>query len=318
MNPTGHWFKAAERVGENIEIRYGRLSAESDEPEWLALSHCDYDGIGGFAKLLRNTGADLTYLPQGNFPNNSILQPFLNILSTYKPKSKIALRENWDITESEQPHSNSPAPIAWKVFTEEETAQIRNYCREQQITVNSYLLKLLDDTVRVECKHPELATTWFIPVNIRGDVSYEKDTENHVSGIEPILSEDDTAQDIQQQILQRLKLAEHRRNHLILELTKWWPLWLKVQYLTRSRKSQKGSIGSFSNLGVWDSKKTIDSSDKWLFCPPVCKGQLLSAGCVCFQGQLSLAIQCHTDVQTGDEIVKKWMTNWVEQINNLP
>lgn len=307
MNITGEWFRAAEQVGETIDIRFGRLSGNADEPEWLEISHCEYDGIGAFAELLRDQGAELKRLPENKYPNRQIVKPFLNLLSSYKPKTEIALRQDWNFTSGYEKSANTPSPTTWHIFDEIETNQIREYCRAQNVTVNSYLLHCLDGVVRADTKRPHLANTWFIPVNLRGDVSYDKDTDNHVSGIEPVISDGETVQDIQQQIIHRLDQGEHRRNHLILNLTKCFPFWLKRRYILKSRIKPGGSVGSFSNLGVWDHSKEINTTNQWLFCPPVCTGQMLAAGCVTFQGRLSLSIQCHQNIVNGDKLVGKWM-----------
>lgn len=322
MNTTAQWFKAAELIGECLDIRYARKTSTSKEPEWITVSHCDCDGIGGFAQLLRESGADTFELPKTNYPNKKILSPFLSLLHKYKQNGEIALRDDWNLTPTKNKEITSPqaiqsAPeIAWHLFTEEETEQIRNDCRNRKISVNSHLLKLLDQSVRPDTKRPELAIPWLIPVNIRGDVSYKHDTENHVSCVEPIISAGDSPLCIQKQITQRLEQGEHRLNHLTLALSKIIPLKLKSIILTRSRNSPKGNIGAFSNLGVWDSKKTIETTDSWLFCPPVCNGQLLAAGCITFQNKLGLAIQAHRELPYRPKLAEKWMEKWHKLIIN--
>jgi hypothetical protein len=77
------------------------------------------------------------------------------------------------------------------------------------------------------------------------------------------------------------------------------------------------NLGSFSNLGNWDSEKEITQAGcqgKWLFCPPVLRCQLIGAGCVTFQNQLSLMIQAHSELTTDSNLCKGWMQNWVKEI----
>jgi len=320
MNVTGEWFKAAEQVGETVGIRYGRFVAGTDEPEWMTLSHCDYDGIGGFAKLLRDSNVvipALRELPKTNYPNRKLLSPLLNLRKKYAPAAQVALRDNWDLTEQGATNNSSTiseTSMAWHVFSEKETDAIRAHCRDEKVTVNSRLLKLLDQAVRPDTKRPELAIPWLIPVNLRGDMSYRSDTENHVSCVEPSLSRDDTTHEVQQQIKHCLELGEHRRNHLTLAFTKIIPMALKRVLLQRSRNGVKGTIGVFSNLGVWDSGKNIATNESWLFCPPVCMGQMLAAGCVTFQGKLGIAIQAHPDIPNKWMLEQKWMESLCNEV----
>jgi hypothetical protein len=77
------------------------------------------------------------------------------------------------------------------------------------------------------------------------------------------------------------------------------------------------NLGSFSNLGDWDSEKTFAQADcagAWLFAPPVLRCQLVGAGCVTFQNRLTLTIQAHPDLTTSPSVPKAWLQNWVKEI----
>src|SRR5882724_7555357 len=66
----GEWFIAAEELGEYIGIRFGHIAPGTEQPEWTFLSHRDFDGIGGLARLLRQGGADLERLAQMKYPGS--------------------------------------------------------------------------------------------------------------------------------------------------------------------------------------------------------------------------------------------------------
>jgi hypothetical protein len=154
-----------------------------------------------------------------------------------------------------------------------------------------------------------------IPVNLRGDINYNDDTENHVSCVEVRIDPNDLAENIQRQILRRLERGEHRANYLILKLGRFLSHKAKIKYLIKDRsKELNGNIGSFSNLGVWDPEKKIQTDDSWLFCPPVVSGQLLGAGCVTFQNRLGLVIQGNPRLCFPPDIAPGWMNRWVKGI----
>ena len=316
MNATAQWFKAAEHLGECTDILFAKKGPNEAEPEWISVSHCDYDGIGGFANLLREAGAEIDSLPQTHFPNKKIVSPLLSHFKKSQPTKPVGGRENWDLTLAQEKlvKQGNPPARAWHLFSEEQTQQIRHSCRARKVSVNSQLLQALDQSVRPDTKRPELGIPWLIPVNLRGDITYPKDTANHVSCVEPVLFENDCSSSIQRQIAERLASGEHRRNHLTLALTTFLPQKIKTILLRRSRKAAAGNIGSFSNLGVWDSEKSIDTSDSWLFCPPVCTGHLLAAGCVTFQNRLAIALQAHPSVDSANKLSDKWITIWRDSI----
>ena len=311
-NPASQWFQASEASGDFIGIRYGRKSTHSEEVEWGFISHCDCDGIGGFARILRKSDAEIQNLPETNHPNRKIIVPLWSLCRKNPRTSTVAMREDWALSKQ---HGTGPSrAVAWHLFTEEETDQIRQNCRRKKVTVNSFLLKQLDQAVRPDIKKPAAAIPWMIPVNLRGDIKYADDTENHVSCIEPLIAAEDSTENIQHKIRLRLARGEHRANYLVFCLGKFLTHQMKVKWVTKTRNKPKGNIGAFSNLGVWDSGKNIETTDSWFFCPPVCKGQLLGAGCVTFQNRLSLTIQAHPNLSDQPQIAKTWMERWVSAI----
>lgn len=314
QNVASLWFRASEAAGDFMGIRYGRITRGSDEPEWLFVSHCECDGIGGFARLLRERGAEIAELPQTKQPFRGVIRPLWNLCRINRESAACADRTDWKCSAADG--SEAPTAVAWHLFSEAETEEIIVKCRAKKLTVNSLLLKHLDQAVRPEINRPHLKIPWMIPVNLRGDINHADDTENHVSCVGVSIAADDPVQKIHQQILRRLALGEHRANHLILGLGGFLSHRTKMRLLTEERSKPAGNIGAFSNLGVWDAGKRIDTDDSWLFCPPVVTSQLLSAGCVTFQNRLALTIQPHPGHPSPD-IANIWMRRWVEGIESF-
>jgi hypothetical protein len=292
------WFRASEDSGDFMGIRYGRVSPETWEVEWHVVSHIACDGIGGFAKLLRERGAELAGLPQTRHPCRGVIAPLWNFWRDSRKEIKCAERADWL---GSGDGSGIPDAVAWHLFTVEETLEMVARCREAGLTVNSFLLKHLDHAVRPRIRQPHARIRWLVPVNLRGDVRYDDDTANHVSCVETCIAPDDSPEDIQGDILRRLKRGEHRANHILLMAGRFLSHKAKLDLLGKERAKRKGNIGSFSNLGVWEVD--VPQGDSWVFCPPFVTGQLLGAGCVTFNGRLGLAVQgCGADL---------WMERWV-------
>ena len=284
-NIASSWFLASEATGDFMGIRYGRVPHGSDTVEWHFVSHCDCDGIGGFARLLRERGTELDELPRTQTSSRGNIGPLWRLWRRSCEVNESANRTDWGQLGS------------------------------QRVTVNSFLLKQLDQAVRPDIRRPHLKIPWMIPVNLRGDINYDDDTENHVSCVEVRIDAEDAAESVHKQILHRLKRGEHRANYLILKLGRLISHKAKIKYLNKDRsKEANGNIGAFSNLGVWDPEKKIQTDDSWLFCPPVVSGQLLGAGCVTFQNRLGLVIQGNPRLCFPPDIASDWMTRWVKGI----
>lgn len=290
-------------------IRFGRVREGSQAVEWSYVSHCECDGIGAFARLLREDGVALPALPATNAPCRAILRPLWNLWRNRHSPDDCANRSDWHF--DKHPHTGPSEAVAWHLFSEAETTNIVRHCRQHQVSVNSFLLKHLDQAIRSDIRRPDARIPWMIPVNLRGDIRLADDTENHVSCIDVLITADDSPQAVHQQIHQRLRRGEHRANYLLLGIGKLLSLGLKVKLLSRNRTRPNGNIGAFSNLGVWDSEKKISTNDTWQFCPPVVDGQFLGAGCVTFQNRLALTLQAHPWHAGNHEMVQRWMTRWM-------
>ncbi len=283
-------------------IRYGRIS--NGEVQWIDVSHCECDGIGGFVRLLRKHGAEIPKLPETKHPCRGIILPLWRLLRNRDKSETSALRRDWLPATASENHTAES--IAWHLFTKDETQAILERCREQQVTVNSHLLHCLDQSTRPEIRSPEKKITWVVPVNLRGNIRYADDTQNHVSCVEVKIASTDTTQTIHRQILQRLERGEHRANFLLLTLGGILSHQAKVNFLTKDRAKPAGNIGSFSNLGVWNLDEKSNNADGWIFCPPIVTGQRLGAGCVTFNGRLGIATQGNSPSER--------MQRWVEII----
>lgn len=310
-------------MGEYIGIRYGRVDPNNGEIEWIYKPHDTYDGIGGFASILRENGIELESLPvgrsQGQISTKSVLKALPQLA---KPRRVLKwLPEISNISGLSKDESNFSATpssaVSWHVFTEKETQQIALYSHKNGITVNSVLLKHLSSAVRPSFEEPSEVMPWMIPVNLRGRVIQESDTGNHSSYVAIKIGLNDSDVDVHQSIYSKIAKDEQAANWKAYELTRSLPESIKKYLIETNRAMLQWNIGSFSNLGIWDPGKLIDNeycAAPWLFAPPVLKCQLLGAGCITFQGRLSVMLQAHPVLTVSEEIVSAWVKSWVEQI----
>ena len=314
-NVASQWFAATEALGDFMGIRYGRIPHGSSEVEWVYVSHVECDGVGGFARLLRQHGAVLERLPSNKNIHRGIIGPIWRLWKNSRQAPPCARRSDW--LRGQKPQSGPPQDFAWHLFNEQETNLLIEACRRQQVTVNSLLLKHLDASVRLELELGNARLPWMVPINLRSEDSVADDTVNQVSCVDVIIAPEDSVIGVHQQILKRLADGEHRANFLMMQLGKVLSHERKKRILARNRSKPAGNIGAFSNLGSWDPQKQIESKDAWLFCPPLATGQRLAAGCVTFQNRLSLMLQAHPDPSGLPELTKCWMDRWVASIRSL-
>jgi hypothetical protein len=316
-DPISPWFIAAEELGEYIGIRFGCVPPGTSEPEWTFLRHTDFDGIGGLAEILRRRGAVLDRLPQIKYPVPPSWFWSLRALPKYfRPRRRV----KWGALER-KPATNGtlgpPPALAWHIFEETTTAQIRLVCRREGITVNSFLVKHLTKAIRPFLEDQSSVVPWMIPVNLRGKVSRGRDTANHTSYVGVKVQSYETAHDIHRNIYLALGRGEHWANWYAYQLGRFMTDGMRRYLVATELAMSQWNLGGFSNLGDWDPEKRITptaSQGGWLFCPPVLRCQLVGAGCITFQNRLSLMIQAHAELTTDSVVTKVWVQNWVKEI----
>ena len=313
-------------MGEFIGIRFGRVKADQDSVAWEYRSHKEFDGIGGFADILRKAGEHIADLPEITHPaRTNFVRTGLTGFQSALPRIKVSWSQEFidraapDLTECNT--QTPPSSVAWHVFSEQETKELVRYARVVDVTVNSVLVRLLDKTIRPDLQIKTTKIPWMLPVNLRRTNvgSGAVDTSNHSSAIFINTHPSYRFRQTHTQIYEKLQSAEHWSLWSIYGLTHNLPHRIKAALIERDRAIPRWNIGSFSNLGVWDQEKQYAEKDSFIFMPPVLRCQWIGAGCVTYQRKLALAIQAHPDVATNPEIAKTWMQRRVKQIKiSLP
>jgi NRPS condensation-like uncharacterized protein len=318
-DPISPWFLAAEDLGEYISIRFGHVAAGKKEPEWIFLRHADFDGIGGFVKILRQRGATINSLPQLKHPSKQSRLDVLGLLPKFlQPRQRV----QWNLENEIKEKAEVPKPtkaFAWHVFDEPTTLAIKQFSKKIGVTVNSFLLDHLTKIIRPFLKNNSSMVPWMIPVNLRGGITRDRDTANFSSYVGIKIYPKETVQKIQEKIYAALDRKEHWANWQGYALGKFSTHGIRKLLIAKERAMSQWNLGCFSNLGDWDSKKEITQPEclgGWLFCPPVLRCQLIGAGCVTFQNQLSLTIQAHPELTIDKKICVTWMNNWITEIQS--
>jgi hypothetical protein len=317
-DPIAPWFLAAEDLGEFIGIRFGHIATGETEPKWTFLRHAEFDGIGGFVELLRQRGANPGRLPKIKHPGNPSKLPLLKMgpkfLLPHQRVKWLPLEQNGEVSNNSTP----PPAVGWHVFDERATLSMRKAVRQTGATLNSFLLMCLTRAIRPSLQIPTSPVPWMIPVNLRGKVIRDRETANYSSYVSVKVRTGETVRDIHRNIYTALDRGDHWANWFAYSLGCFTTHGLRKLLIANELATSQWNLGGFSNLGDWDPEKQIkepQSLGDWLFCPPVLRFQRIGAGCCTFQNRLSLVIQAHPELTTSSSVPRKWIENWVNEIN---
>lgn len=316
-DPIAPWFTAAEELGEFIGMRFARVPPGSAEPEWIFVPHNQYDGVSAVEKMFADRGGKFDALPLAKPPAKA---PRFLFWKFIKSNMRLRRRLHWKPLGPKGKLTHPPQPVsavAWHAFDEATTAQMRVYCNKAGVTVNSFLLKHLTNTLRPYLEESSAIIPWMIPVNLRGQVKCEPARANHTSYLSVQVGAHDSTSDIHRKIYDAVERNEPYVNWYGYGLGRFVPHALKKFLIKNELVTSQWHIGAFSNLGVWDPEKKIIAPDcrgVWLVSPPVLRFQLFGAGCIAFQHQLSLTLQAHPELTTDVEVCRNWMQTWVKNI----
>ena len=319
-DPMKPWFLALESMGEYIGMRLGRIPPGKSEPEWVCVPHSECDGFAVFKRLFNERGATVEELPQARHPARPSVRSFFKLM---KMQMQPRWRLHWKDLGASRGKSDSrqPAPaLAWHVFEEEQTLQMRRFCNTAGGTVNSFLLRHLTATVRPCLVEGEGASVpWMIPVNMRGRVTSAGEMSNHVSYVTVIVRPGETSREIHQSTQAAMDREEHCTNWFGYGLGRYMPQKVKKFLIAKELATPQWYLGSFTNLGAWDSEKKITSPDcrgAWITTALVFRFQPFGAGCFTFQNRMGLCLQAHPELTTDPAVAQTWMKNWVAAIES--
>ena len=316
-DPIRPWYEAIESVGDYYMIRFGRVRPDASTIDWVDVPHKYFDGIGGFAHLLRRAGIETPPLPETPHEVGPSWRPFLRSLpAVVGPRRRLKWKRMPRAGHYDRRQLPDPV-FSWHVFSEEETRIVRHLSQARQITVNTYLLRHLDSVIRRDIARPSEAIPWMLPVNLRGRITRSRDTANHSSYIAVRIAPDDSAQDLHRDIQRRLARGEQWGPWKGYDATRVLPRMMKKALIRTDRAISPWNLGLFTNLGVWDPEKRIKHpafQGAWLVMATVLRCQMLGAGLMTFQGRLGLTIQAHPELTTSEAVPRRWMNGWLKRI----
>lgn len=302
-------FSALRDCGEDISIAFGQTdgAASPGQVRWFEMPHDQFDGISGLAELLKGEGLRVDRLPElrdDRFTFMRGLRGFWSVLPSLAVRRQQWRTEfDWQRKLAFHPVSQR---VAWRLFTEQQTASIIDAAKAADVTVNTYLLHRLDKVVSDELVAPGAARRWMIPVNLRGAIVRHSPLPPHMSFIGVDLEGEASLGQVQETVNKLKARGFHWGMWIMLHLGRLLGAEGMRKDIRKREKQHHGVTGMFSNLGSWD----IPGGHHWIFCPATTRVYPIGAGCVTMNGRMALALQLHDalgmDFRETDSLLERW------------
>jgi hypothetical protein len=292
---------------ECMDSLYGWQPSPSSEPIWMTVNHTEADGLLGFRQILQQLGVQAKRVQRRtrnvpfayNLPSSSTLQWLLRHLMNGGSQWRA-----FDVDYRPEPDGSAlPQTRAFRIFSQDETLRFRRMALRLGVSLNTYLLHTLHQSISSELLPGENPATWMVPVDVR---PLARHASNAISCVLATIEPGDSVLRLHRQIRDNLHGGQH------VAIWKLLSYWDQVQILSSIgfNPSPPELAGIFSNLGEWTSDHP-NGIGGWLTCPPVTRFMPLGAGAVTWQGRLGLTMQTHPALRSDQADVESWMAAWI-------
>ena len=304
IDGAGMKFRAMREIGEDADISFIVLRDGGKVTHYFR-GHEYSDGMGVWRDLY-----------QVLYPNEERFIPKVPIVRTdNKPGFFKRLLfffihiwrqrpRNYQYKKEALPVAGRPKGFCYKVFSQEDTRWLNDYCKNEGVSLNALLLHSADKTFKSLLKESDTHNStrvWMVPVNTRESFEQKKQWGNFVTTLSVYLNDKQSMKDLNNQMKSMLKSG-------IIWGGKWvanFPKYLGMERLrSMSKKDVKAPyVGLVSNLGAWGSSdNNVGATDGIFITPTVSKLAPVSIAAITWNGRLSLGWHLHPvlNVETSD------------------
>lgn len=308
-------FRVFEDFGERTTGFLGTV--KDDHITWSEHSHVEYDGVGGFAHILRERGLEVGPLPSMPKPQKPGFLAKLWVMLRTDPSALRVANVRWKKFDPTRRFAGDRTPPPWRLLTAEETARGVARAEELGVSPNTLLLTTLDAAVAPRLIDGDAPSLWMIPVNMRGAVKASRETANQSSYLPVQIPRGAAPPAVHAEIKARLASGVHWAVWTNFSLGYWLGRTFYKKAL-RSYYDRAGHpwLGSFTNFGAWPLPGDDDGgiADGFVAGPPPLKTVPVGAGALTWKGRLGLVLHAHPSLLVDQAEVDRWLDAWVEGI----
>ncbi len=258
-DPGGLAFEELAGLGEQTDIRVGRIAGEA--VDWVDTPHARCDGLGALARLLRADGHTVTLPTLSPARRPGFLRTLWAILR-HDPGAERRPRVPWRRFEGAKAPAGPASRPAWRLLPAEASARIEAAAQARGVSGNSLLLAALDRAVAPRLVREPQPSLWLMPVNMRGAVKAERDTQNQSSFLPVAVPRDGEPEAVHGEVRRLLAAQVHWASWAVAVVLPRWVSRARYSAYVKKYHARPGHpwLGAFSNLGAWD---VPDGKDGW-------------------------------------------------------
>lgn len=317
------WFEIQGELGVDVNWHLGWQSPDQPTPIWIGQDHRKVDGVGGFVSQLRLDGWPLGPVPASRHGKRpGAIRMIIEFIRQETARMRLQPVKWKDKTETTTTDSMKRFVHG---FNERETQTLLANAKASGVSMNTFLLFHLNQSVQKFLLQEPGENVWIVPVNLRGPLKRKSVTANHVSFFPVKIDPDYDLAKLGQVTQQNIKRGCQ------------WVNWYFINLLGRragrkgvynvvkkNLEAQSGIVGIFTNLGVWPSPETGEAMQRFAEALGDTKTWFVSAnntpsvpvggGAITWFGRLGISVQVHPVVASNQEVGADILQDWVHRL----
>jgi hypothetical protein len=318
------WFEIQNELGVEVNWRLGWTAENGDDPMWINLDHRKFDGVGGFLSILKKGGWPIESVPMSREEKRpSAFRMIVELI-----RQEIAKRRLQPVKWRDETGNMSTDGMQRFVhgFSEEDTKTVISNAKAAGVSVNTFLLFHLNQSIQKNLLVVPGDNVWLVPVNLRGPLRRKDISSNHVSFF-PIRIK--PSYDV-------ARLGELTQTNI--KRMCHWVSWYFINAIGKKRgrdgvyavvkknlDAQRSLVGVFTNLGIWPPPEShegmkghaeqLGERKTWFVSANNTPAVPVGGGAVTWFGRLGISVQVHPSVAgnqaIGQEIIKDWTSRLI-------
>lgn len=318
LESTHYWYECLSRLGERTEHVFAVLRP-GQAIEYRAFPQARWDGVAALFQVLRDQGFRPPSFPKAH-PESGGGFSWRTLWKAWRFRLPEAAFDWKRLTP--RPHASK----AWLLLSKKETQQLREWAGSKKMLsgamLQPILLGALNRAVSAGLKAVPGARVppraeWLIPVNLRGLVQTDDESQNLSSFVNVPVRAGESDESIASTLLKTMRSGQGFALFWLRQ--KWMLRFPELAFARMARiwsERARGYLGGFSNLGVWTAESVVsenaahDSVEGVAYFPPVYRAIPLGAGALALNGRLSLSLHAHAETGLSEAQLESWLAAW--------
>lgn len=315
------WFEVRAEMGQS-DIATMMYQDPNMSLQKAHFHHREADGFGKIQSLLKNEGLEVAA------PIRPLKKPssFLNFFLLLKGLlTHPRLPHNpWKFFSANAP-SGLPDEVSYWFLTTDENKNLAALAKRKNLNIGFFILSELDQIIKKHLyKNSQDKSTWLCPVDLRG--AYPQAPTNQIFVSFVVAEIEDSIQNAFENYKKNLRSGSYWAFWELAQIGKWVGM-RGMRWLANQGTNKSFWMGSFSDLGVWNQPKLLDSHTKnrhWVIAPPGSPAYPVGITTIEWCGNRSITMKLHPaicgekSVQISNQILAEFKNISNSSGNQLP